>query len=594
MQPTFKEKILEDARNHVTNTIEKIAQQLPVLEKQVSDIERDLRTNRAPESTIVSQNMLAIKRNRAANLKEMCNSPYFARCDVAFNIRKNEPETLYFGKFALPELHIFSWASAAARIRFNMPGDFSYRSEAGKDMAGTMSRVDQYMIAQQKITFMTTETTDAPRTLVYHERFSQHKSEFVLPEIVERMEKAQDDIIRADAFGSFLISGPAGSGKTTLALHRIAYLLQSPEHAERFDPRKIVVLVQDKNSKQYFEKLLPSLGITDVTISTFDMWAMHLLGIKNASYVSRYGTTEAERDAYEASKYDALKHAIVPEGKEHFARLENAYAAHFTDDQKKIFARQRKEKLLDRFDLTLLLQARLAEQGAFTMRERVYSQTAKGGYKSRIANVPVKHALMLIDEVQNYLAEQIHILKTCISDETKAMTYVGDLAQQTSLFTMRDWSAVGEQFDEGRAVHLYKVYRSTKQILSYIRLAGFDVDIPEGVHEGQEVKEYPRSDTDTVQKITQLVRCKPNVLTGIIALRPEDLVPYRALASDICRVMTAVEAQGLEFDVVVFISHQDDISSTYPDRLRWEKQKVSRDQIYVALTRAMNELHVVS
>ena len=45
----------------------------------------------------------------------------------------------------------------------------------------------------------------------------------------EQMEKAQDQVIRAHHAGPLVISGPAGSGKTTLALHRVAFLTQSPE-----------------------------------------------------------------------------------------------------------------------------------------------------------------------------------------------------------------------------------------------------------------------------------------------------------------------------------------------------------------------------
>jgi DNA helicase IV len=595
MDAASKNKSLEEARAHVAQTIDEMQRELPILEKEVAEIERDLRQSRTLQSTIVSQNILAIKRSRLASLRNAYHSPYFARCDIAFTEKGGEREVLYFGKFSQPESSIYSWVSAAAQTRFNTPGPFAYRSETGKSMTGNMDRVDQYMIAQQNITFMTTEMIGMPRTLLYHERFSQHKSEFVLPEIVERMERAQDDIIRADAQGSFLISGPAGSGKTTLALHRIVYLLQSPEHAARFDPRKIAVLVQDNNSKQYFEKLLPSLGIVDVSISTFDQWALNLLGIKNATYVSRYGNNEQERDIYEASKYQALKAKTLPIiGKDHFARLESIYHEHFSDDQKKSFTRQRKDKLLDRFDLTILLQGQIAEKGKLTVREKVYSTTVRGGFKSRMAEVDVKHPLILIDEVQNYLAEQITILKSCISSGTGAMTYVGDLAQQTSLFTFRDWSSVREKFEQSRSVHLYKVYRSTRQILSYIRSVGFDIEIPDGIREGAEVYEEAVSGTNAFHKVEDLIKDKKDILIGIVVLRPEDRVLYLKFESPLCKVMTAVEAQGLEFDLVVFIPRFDVVAAQYTEELIKEKQKVIRDQIYVALTRAINELYILS
>lgn len=589
-----KEKLLGEAQEHLSQTARDIEKQVPICEKSVNDALAELRRNSSPQSTEVTQRLLAMRQQRLAHLLDAQYSPYFARCDVDLADEKSR-ETWYFGKFSLPDLSIYSWATAAARIRFNEPGPFEFTSDTSKQVSGTMQRVDQYLIAEQQIRFMATTTTDTPRTLVYQERFSAHKSEFILPEIVERMEKAQDDIIRAGAFGSFLISGPAGSGKTTLALHRIAYLLQAPEYAEHFDARKILVLVQDKNSKQYFENLLPSLGINDVSISTFDMWAFELLGITKGEYVPQYGHTERERDLLAASKYNALKNATTTlHHKDPFVQLEHVYDACLSGEQKKVFARQRKEKKLDRFDLTLLLRARLRDQGAFRVRGRIYTPTLKGGVKSRIGDIELKYALVLVDEVQNYLAEQIGILQTCISPHTKAMTYVGDLAQQTSLFTLRDWSQVGEQFTEGRAVHLYKVYRSTRQILQYIKSVGFEIDIPDGIRDGADVQEHQVSKEDAPTMVRDLLKDKQDILIGIIGLQAEDVEAYRHLTSDRCKVMTAVEAQGLEFDLVIFVQHHEDIDTNYTDDLRTEKQKIIRDQIYVALTRAMNELHIIN
>lgn len=592
MHAASKEALLQGAQVHVLQTTGAIRDRLPVYEQEIADILADLKRSSSAQATAVSQALLALKQRQLEHLQGAELSPYFARCDVDIRGEK-ECRSLYFGKFSLPELGIYSWATPAARIRFSEPGMFSYESETGKKVTGSLNRIDQYLIAQKHIRFMATTSKESPRTLVYQEKFSEHKSEFVLPEIVERMEKAQDDIIRADAFGSFLISGPAGSGKTTLALHRIAYLLQSPEYVEHFDPRKILVLVQDSNSKQYFEGLLPSLGIVNVGISTFDTWAMELLNIKG-KYVSQYGHTERERDLFAASKYQVLKrHTNIHSWGNHFAKLEKAYDGEFTDEQRRLFARQKKEKCFDRIDLTLLLRAKLRQDGTLKVLGRVYSTKADGTLKSRSGYVELQYALILIDEVQNYLAEQIAILQSCISPKTKAMTYVGDMAQQTALFTVRDWSEVGEHFTRGRKVHLDKVYRSTRQILEYIRSCGFEVGIPDGIRDGEQVQEYEVSKENVRATVRQILCAKSEVLVGIVGLQQEDLEPFQNLTSDRCKIMTSIEAQGLEFDVVIYIHRKGEVGSTYIDMLREEKRRVIRDQLYVALTRAMNELHVI-
>lgn len=67
------------------------------------------------------------------------------------------------------------------------------------------------------------------------------------------MEKAQDQVIRASHKGSLVIGGPAGSGKTTLALHRVAYLTQAPETSEFYPTKSIIVFVQDTGTKITFQ-----------------------------------------------------------------------------------------------------------------------------------------------------------------------------------------------------------------------------------------------------------------------------------------------------------------------------------------------------
>lgn len=579
------------AQNVVSQTVDTITEQILLTEQSIQDTQLELRQAHSSEAVHLAQNILSLRKRILIGLEEAHDSPFFARCDVQLKT-EDKSKILYFGKFSIPELNIYSWTVPAARIRFNKPGPFAYTSETQNKVSGEMERIDQYLIAQGKIRLMTTETQENPRTLVHQEKFSIHKTEFMLPEIVERMEKAQDDIIRANAYGSFFISGPAGSGKTTLALHRIAYLLQAPEHNTEFDPRKILILVQDDRSKEYFEKLLPSLGITNIGISTFYLWAMDLLDITTCSYVQRFGKSESERDLYEAAKYKAFQNLISVRIKNPFETLKKHYFPHFSNSQKNLFSIQCSEGVLDKFDLTLLLLAHKHIKGSFTKRQRTYTRTLKDTVKTRMEDVEVKYSSIVIDEVQNYLPEQIRVLQSCISEKTKAMTYVGDLAQQTSLFALRDWSHVNEQFASDRIIYLDKVYRSTKQILQYIQSSGFKIGIPQGIHEGDSVHEFTLSQIEITGKIMDLLPNLKGKFICIIGLEKEDVEPYARLETHYCKIMTATEAQGLEFDTVIFIHRKNNMDLEYPETLRSEKKKVINDQIYVALTRAMNELYV--
>lgn len=569
------------------------AAHLPEVEEKIVAIQRELKQRYALDDKVIQRNLYAIALRQREALQNAGGSPYFSRCDL--HEKKGKDTSWYFGKFAIPELGIYSWVSPAARMRFEKPGPVAYVSESGREVRHELVRVDQYLISRGRINFMATESENFARTLVYQEHFSNRKSSFMLPEIVERMEKAQDEVIRAGHRGSFLISGPAGSGKTTLALHRIAYLVQAPETAAHFASEPVLVLVQDDSTKRYFDKLLPSLGIKEVGITTFAAWAKEILELPAVTFARRYGRNETERDLYEFYKYQAVSNELPTEGfRNSFAFLESIYEPLFSDELNELFAQQQKAKVMDRFDLTALLQAKLSREGRLTQRKKIYDERVIGRAKSTIETVPLRYPLILLDEVQNYLPQQIDIIRSCISPSTEAMLYTGDLAQQTSLFTIRKWTQVGEQFGDGRAIRLEKVYRSTLQILEYIHSLGFVTEIPEGIRKGEAVREYQTTGIASLHnQVKEVITENPEVLVGILGITPESIKDLHSLASKNIHVMTVAEAQGVEFDTVIFITQAIEMPPlAYPEAMRAEKARVLRDQVYVALTRAMNELYI--
>jgi DNA helicase-2/ATP-dependent DNA helicase PcrA len=88
-----------------------------------------------------------------------------------------------------------------------------------------------------------------------------------LPEIAALIDPRQFDVIAAPSAGVVVIQGGAGSGKTTVGLHRLAYLaFDSPD---RFPPRRMVVVTHGAALAAYIGALLPSLGIEGVRVDTF-------------------------------------------------------------------------------------------------------------------------------------------------------------------------------------------------------------------------------------------------------------------------------------------------------------------------------------
>ena len=96
-----------------------------------------------------------------------------------------------------------------------------------------------------------------------------------LKDIVSTIQKEQNDIIRADMYKPLIIQGSAGSGKTTIALHRIAYLLY--KYKNKITGEDIVILAPNKLFLDYISEVLPNLGVDKVKQSTFNKLSKEIL-----------------------------------------------------------------------------------------------------------------------------------------------------------------------------------------------------------------------------------------------------------------------------------------------------------------------------
>lgn len=595
-----KETILAKAKTHVRDT-------LASLEESGRQTAASLSRSKAIYKTlseadkIVERQLMKYGKKRIGEIAYLEKSPYFVRCDVIWE-KEQEVKSIFFGKFGFSEKEIYSWITPASTIRYENPGPVNYVRPDGVLQRANLVRKDQYMIVGGQIKFLATESLESPRQLVYQEYFSNRKTGFVLPEIVAQMEKAQDQVIRAHHQGPFLISGPAGSGKTTLALHRVAYLVQAPDLANIYTSDAIVVFVQDNGTKEYFSHLLPELGIDDVLITTFSEWAIALLGI-DARSVVRPGKTESERDAYEYAKLQALREAKpIPYRKSAlFSLLAQAYDPFFDQQQKRLFQEQKKEKTVDRIDLTLLLGAYHQTSGALGVIKDYWVELRNGSERKKRGFVPFDYALAVVDEFQNYLPEQLTLIKSCVNRKSQSILYVGDMAQQVQLGTVRNWGQIGEHIDGERKVILQKVYRNTRSILEYIQGLGYAIAIPEGIKEGSAVGEHLCADAqDEISRIRELLSGKDFASIGILAKNSAYLGKHRQAFADDARVhvMTMHEAQGVEFDGVFLVGIDEETFAVTPiqdasELFMTEKKRINTDLLYVALTRAICELHVL-
>lgn len=124
-----------------------------------------------------------------------------------------------------------------------------------------------------------------------------------LPEITALISREQFRAITQPDSGTILLQGGAGSGKTTVGLHRIAYLsYQNPEH---FRSQRLLVVMFNRSLQQYISRVLPDLGLkSGVNVETFHSWAGKVC--HSAGIPIRYEAREASREVVQLKKHPLM------------------------------------------------------------------------------------------------------------------------------------------------------------------------------------------------------------------------------------------------------------------------------------------------
>ena len=226
-----------------------------------------------------------------AALKKMADSTYFARIDLKFD--EDEPaEQVYIGRHSLwddakENLLIYDWRAPMASVFYRFAtGPAWYTAPMGK-ITCEMLLKRQFEIREGKLLgFFDADTVIQDsflRRLLAQNASAQMKS------IVETIQKDQDAAIRDEDHDLLMVQGAAGSGKTSIAMHRAAYLmyegLKNPLKAHN-----ILILSPNTVFEKYISGVLPELGESSVRTATLEELLEDRLGLPVQSRADRWET----------------------------------------------------------------------------------------------------------------------------------------------------------------------------------------------------------------------------------------------------------------------------------------------------------------
>lgn len=204
-----------------------------------------------------------------SKLELMIETPYFARID--FKEEGEEAESLYIGMGKVAgnnfmDIRVYDWRSPVCSIFYNYEiGLAEYECPAGI-IRGELTLKRQYKIQDELIRFMFDSGLKINDEML--QEILGQSTDDKMKTIVTSIQKEQDSLIRDETHDILMIQGTAGSGKTSIALHRIAYILY--RQRETLKANNMVIFSPNQVFNDYISDVLPELGEENVNLTTFN------------------------------------------------------------------------------------------------------------------------------------------------------------------------------------------------------------------------------------------------------------------------------------------------------------------------------------
>lgn len=640
-----KETILKDELLHFSKETKQFHQYLVDYKGEIDPHEMFI------NSRLLEQQQVAetVSGKQLIRLEKQKKNPYFTRVDFVYD-GEQTAEKIYIGSFSFStkeeRLLIYDWRAPIASIFYDYDlGKAHFQTPAGT-ASGDIQRKRQIKFKDGAIDYVVESDTTVFDEVLQNELRQQKGGQ--MSTIISTIQKEQNKVIRDNRSKDMIIQGVAGSGKTSIALHRIAFLLY--HFRNRITSDQVMILSPNRTFSRFIAQVLPELGEEPVTEWTIDQFGQTLSDI--ADVPSRFQEIELlylekdpqlnERVRYLSSKkcvadlkgylrkieafspqsiligdyeYNAefiLRRYKAYEKKSIFQRFQLIAEDIFENLRTRPFQPKRKptkkqlvnrlKKMFNKTNSHQLYRDFLTEQG-YEMKKAV-------SYSDLFPIIYIRLFLegmdefskihyLIIDEMQDYTPIQFEVFKKMF---TCPVLLIGDFTQSLTTINELHLPDVQNYYPNAQSIFLTKSYRSTYEIITCAKKIIDDHMIEPVLRHGMKPKKWVvSSQEEEISSILELVE----------QLRKQDLATIALITKTLVRAYEwrgLLENQGLACEVLTdeSTSLQERLSicplvqskglefdavivvdadeATYPGLL-------GRQQLFVAATRAMHALY---
>lgn len=588
-------------------------------------------------------------------LLKLGESPYFGRIDFEASGKQELP--IYIGIYSFFDETqraslIYDWRAPIASMFYDFElGEAWYKTPAGT-VNGTIVLKRQYKIREGRMEFMIENAVNIHDDILQKEL--SKSSDDKMKNIVATIQRDQNAVIRNETAQIMIIQGVAGSGKTSIALHRIAFLLY--RFNDSIAAKDILIISPNKVFADYISNVLPELGEEQIPEMGMEELANDLLDNKQP-FQTFFQQVSALLEKHDEGFIERIRFKssfeFLSKLNQYLIYIENNY---FTFSELKVagtiipfpfilerFKAYHRVPLLKRFPEVVkdvLQEIRNNVKRKLTGHEKAlvweaiprmfklshvfdlykdfYTWVGKpdalktmgGGlleyadvfpliyFKIRLEGIPaydhVKH--LLVDEMQDYTPVQYAVLSRIFRCKK---TILGDVSQKVNPYSSSSAETIHQVFPQGDTVKLFRSYRSTWEITAFAQNISRNPDIIPMERHGKvpAVKQFEGND-DEITGIKEMIGIYKNSghqSLGIISKTQEQADFLYSELKQLNVHLLSSDSTSFKDGIVITTAHlakglEFDEVIIPFASIRNYQTAVDRSMLYIACTRAMHEL----